>query len=162
MSNNILETLIGALVIAVAAAFFVFAFSNADLGGGGTSYAVTAKFNNVTGISAGTDVRLSGIKVGTVTGTELDKVTYQAIVSMDIDNSVELADDTSIRVSSDGLLGGSFLALEPGGGLAYLGDGDEITYTQGSVDLMGLIGQAVFSAGGSGEEKPAAEGAAAE
>jgi len=155
MSNNLLETLIGALVIAVAAAFFAFAFSSADFGSGSDSYKVSAKFANVTGISAGTDVRLSGIKVGTVTGTDLDKVTYQAVVHMQIDKGIELADDTSIRVSSDGLLGGSFLALEPGGGMDYLGDGDEITYTQGSVDLMGLIGQAMFSSGGDGEDKPA-------
>lgn len=156
MSNNLLETLIGAVVIAIAAAFFMFAFSNADFGGGGDSYTLKAKFNNVTGISSGTDVRLSGIKVGTVTGTELDKVTYQAVVSMQIEQGVELADDTSLRVSSDGLLGGSFLALEPGGGMDILGDGDEITYTQSSIDLIGLIGQMVFSGGGDGGDAAAA------
>lgn len=145
MSNSAVETLIGAAVIGVAGFFFFYAYDATGSGGAATSYSVTARFQNATGISSGTDVRLSGIKIGTVSETKLDPVSYQAIVSLSLDKEVELSDDSSIKVASEGLLGGSYLSIEPGGSMDLLEEGSEIEYTQSSVDLMSLLGQAVFS-----------------
>ncbi len=155
MGGNLVETLMGAVVLAVAGAFLVFAYSSA-----GTrvvdGYTLTAKFNRVDGLTLGSDVRMSGIKVGTVIDQTLDLETFYAVVKMEIDSSIELPDDSSIKVTSEGLLGGNYLALEPGGSEDLLGAGDEVEHTQGSVDLMALISQAVFSAG-SGSKTQTAE-----
>ncbi len=160
MESRLVETLIGAAVLAIAGLFFAFAYSSADVQTN-AGYNVMARFDNAGGITPGTDVRMSGIKVGTVTNVALNPTTYRAEVNLNITGEVELPDDSSVKVTSDGLLGGSYLAIEPGGGMDYLEDGGEIAYTQGSVDLMSLIGQAVFAFtegdGSSGEEAAPAD-----
>jgi len=145
MKDNLVETLIGAAVLAVAGLFFMFAYNTANVSTGTDAITLSARFQNATGITAGTDVRLAGIKIGTVTGTELDPVSYQAIVRFSVDNTIEVPEDSSLKIASEGLLGGSYLELEPGGAFDMLADGGEVEFTQGYVDLMGLIGQAVFS-----------------
>ncbi len=152
MGGNLVETLIGAVVLVVAGVFLLFAYSTADLGTV-DGYQLTAKFERIDGISVGDDVRMSGIKVGTVSSQHLDMETFLAVLNLNIDDGVELPDDTSIKVASEGLLGGSYLSIEPGGGEELLKSGDEIKYTQGSVNLMDLIGQAIFSGGGQGDNK---------
>ncbi|MGB0921232.1 MAG: outer membrane lipid asymmetry maintenance protein MlaD [Alphaproteobacteria bacterium] len=154
MENRLVETLIGASVLAVAALFFAFAYSSADVQSG-NGYNLIARFDNAGGVTPGTDISVSGIKVGTVTKVALNPDTYRAEVTLNITSDIELPDDTSIKVTSDGLLGGSYLALEPGGGLDMLQDGDEIAYSQGSVDLMSLIGKAVFAFTEGGDDKSA-------
>ena len=147
MQNSIVETLIGAAVIAVAAFFFMFAYSStgsAPVSG----YDVMAKFNRADGVNIGTDVRLSGIKIGTVASMNLDPQTYSAVVTLALDNSVKLPDDSSARITSEGLLGNQYISIEPGGSMDYIKPGGEIENTQGSVDLMGLLGKAVFGATG--------------
>jgi phospholipid/cholesterol/gamma-HCH transport system substrate-binding protein len=147
MQNSIVETLIGAVVIAVAAFFFYFAYSStgsAPVSG----YDVIAKFNRVDGVSVGTDVRLSGIKVGTVKSMALDPKTYNAVVTIALENSVKLPDDSSVRVTSEGLLSSQYLSIEPGSSPDILKPGGEIENTQGTIDLIGLLGKAVFSASG--------------
>ena len=147
MQNSIVETLIGAAVIAVAAFFFMFAYSStgsAPVSG----YDVMAKFNRADGVNIGTDVRLSGIKVGTVAGMALDPKTYSAVLTLALENSVKLPDDSSARITSEGLLGNQYISIEPGGSQDYLKPGGEIENTQGSIDLMGLLGKAVFGATG--------------
>ena len=114
MQNNTVETLIGAIVVVVAAAFLFFAYSSTNtcaLSG----YEVLAKFQRVDGLAVGTDVRLSGIKVGNVSALELDPKTYQAKVHLNIHQEVKLPDDSSIMVTSSGLLGSSYLSISPGG-----------------------------------------------
>lgn len=139
LKENLFEAIVGALVIAVAIGFVAFAYGR-TAGGLGERYAVTARFPNVTGVATGTDVRLSGMKVGTVTAQELDPATYQAVLTLGIDSTVKLPADSSAAITSEGLLGGSYIALTPGGDPAMLRPGDEITDTQGATDLMGLIG----------------------
>ncbi len=138
MNHNLVETLIGAIVIAAAAAFLAFAYSNTDIGGV-SGYELSARFSRVDGLNIGSDVRLSGIKVGTVTKQELDPTTYQAVVHMTVAPSVRLPEDTFAKITSEGLLGGNYLALDPGGSDIFLEPGDEIMQTQGAVDLLGLI-----------------------
>lgn len=147
MANNFVETLIGALVLAVAGVFLFFAFTRTDVGQV-AGYELSASFDSVDGIVIGSDVRLSGIKVGTVTGQELDPATFRAQVLMAISPEVELPEDSSAKITSEGLLGGNYISLLPGGSPDVLVDGDEIEFTQGSIDLLGLIGQAIFSATG--------------
>ncbi|RJF87902.1 outer membrane lipid asymmetry maintenance protein MlaD [Oleomonas cavernae] len=149
MSSNLVETLIGAVVIGVAAVFLIFAYTNVGARTGG-GYDVVARFDRVDGLPTGADVRISGIKVGSVTAQLLDPKTYRATVHLSISAGIELPDDSSAKIASEGLLGGAYIAIEPGGSDKPLQAGGEIKYTQSSVDLMGLISRAVFgSADGS-------------
>jgi phospholipid/cholesterol/gamma-HCH transport system substrate-binding protein len=152
MQNGFVETLLGAAVVAVAAFFFYYGWNTT---GSGTvaGYELVARFDRIDGVSVGTDVRLSGIKIGSVTSQELDQKTYRALVRMNIKPDVAVPDDSSIKVASEGLLGGAYLAVSPGGSDDMLKTGGEFSTTQGSVDLIGLLGQAMFS-GGDSEKKP--------
>lgn len=144
MSGSIVETIIGAVVIAVAGFFLTYAYTstgNRGLGG----YALVAKFDKVDGLSIGGDVRMSGIKVGTVTGQSLDPESYRAVVNFTVDSNIKIPDDSAAKIASLGLLGGNYLALEPGGSDNMLKAGEEMRYTQGAVSLLDLIGQAIFS-----------------
>src|SRR5436305_9121214 len=152
MNDRSVEAAIGALVIVVAAAFFAFAYATSGKGGVRNGYTVAAEFDNVAGVSTGTDVRLAGIKIGTVIGQTLDSQNYQARITMAIDPSVKLSDDSTARVTSEGLLGSTFIALEPGGSETMLADGGQITNTQGAVDIWTLISQAMFEGKGKGGE----------
>ena len=118
MQGNAIETIVGALVIAVAAAFLYVGYHAVEIGGGG-GYVITARFDRVDGISVGSDVRISGIKVGTVSKLELDQKTYLAAVSIDMAPTVQIPEDSSVKITSEGLLGGSYLSLEPGGSEEY-------------------------------------------
>ncbi len=147
MQSSFLETLTGAAVIAIAAIFLFFAYTSTDAGTT-SGYELTIDFDRVDGLVPGADVRLSGIKIGTVLKQELDPKTYFARVTISVAPDVELPDDTSAKISAEGLLGGNYIALTPGGSEDMLADGDEIRFAQGSIDLIGLVSQAVFSAGG--------------
>ena len=108
------------------------------------TYEITAVFNEVSGLISGSDVRLSGIKVGSVSSQTLDIDTFEAVVSMQISNDIKIPTDSSAKISSEGLLGGNYISIEPGGSDETLIDGDVIEFTQGSIDLIGLLGNAVF------------------
>lgn len=143
--STTLETAVGAAVVALAVAFFGYAYKTAGVGGGAGSggYTLIAEFDNAEGINVGTDVRLAGIKVGSVTAQKLNPESYQAHIEMTVDKLVSLSDDSAAKITSEGLLGGKFIALEPGGSDAKLEPGGQFSYTQGSVDLWALIGQAM-------------------
>jgi phospholipid/cholesterol/gamma-HCH transport system substrate-binding protein len=148
MQNSIVETLIGAAVVAVAVLFLAFAYSSTG-SGPVSGYEVMAKFNRADGVNVGSDVRLSGIKVGTVSKLSLDPKTYNAVVTMALARDVKLPDDSSIRITSEGLLGNQYLSIEPGSSMKYIMAGGEIENTQGAIDLVGLLGKAVFGASNS-------------
>jgi phospholipid/cholesterol/gamma-HCH transport system substrate-binding protein len=150
MGGNAVETLIGAVVLAVAGIFLFFAYSNAGVGTE-RGYQLNALFDRVDGLNVGSDVRLSGIKVGSVTAAALDPKTFRAKVTFTVHDEVVLPDDSAAKIASQGLLGGNYLQLDPGGSDTNLAPGGTIKYTQGAVDLMGLIGQAVFSYTGGGK-----------
>jgi phospholipid/cholesterol/gamma-HCH transport system substrate-binding protein len=143
MGSKTVETLVGAVVIIVAVVFFVFAYNKADVARV-SGYELSGIFSSVGSLKPGDEVRLSGIKVGSVLGMRLDPEYYQAIVTMSIDNNVKLPDDTTASISADGLLGGSFVSLQPGFSDVQLADGGEITITQGAVNIMDLISRALF------------------
>lgn len=147
MQNSVVETLVGAAVIAVAVLFVTYAYTSTGAGAV-SGYEVVAKFNRADGVNVGSDVRMSGIKVGTVSKMALDPATYNAVLTIALDNSVQLPEDSSVRITSEGLLGNQYLSIEPGGSPDKIRAGGEIEYTQGSVDLIGLLGKAVFGATG--------------
>ncbi|HTN96232.1 MAG TPA: outer membrane lipid asymmetry maintenance protein MlaD [Nordella sp.] len=158
MKNTTVETAIGALVILIAAGFFVFAYSTSGAGTASGGYMLKAEFDNVAGVNTGTDVRLAGIKIGTVVSQTLNPDNYQAVVMMTIDPKLKLTDDTTAKITSEGLLGSNFVALEPGGSEIILANGGEITNTQGAVDIWSLISRAMFEGkggGGGSGDKPA-------
>ncbi len=156
MNGNLFEALIGAVVLVVAALFLVFAFTSANIGAV-EGYEVVAKFDRIDGLNVGSDVRLSGIKVGTVTKQDLDHETFLAVVRMSIDPTIQLPIDSSAQIVTDGLLGGKFMAIVPGGDLENIEPGGEITFTQSPIILENLIGQLIFGAGNdeSAEEEAA-------
>jgi phospholipid/cholesterol/gamma-HCH transport system substrate-binding protein len=158
LKENLIEALIGALVLLAGIWFVVFAYQRTSGGASaGGDYTVTARFPNVSGVAVGTDVRLSGMKVGTVAAERLDPQSYQAVLELSLDDGVKLPADTAAAITAEGILGGSYIALQPGGETAYLKDGDEIMETQGSVDLMGLIGQVINRTGSAPAEGEAKE-----
>ena len=146
MKDNLVETLVGFGVIVVAAIFIFYGYSATD-SSSSDGYVISAEFDRVDGLTIGSDVRMSGIKVGTVTALSLDSQSYAANVSIIISSDIDLPDDTSAKITSEGLLGGNYISLSAGGSEDMLSGGDEILYTQGSVDLIGLVSQALFSAG---------------
>ena len=152
MRRNAIETIMGAVVLVVAAFFIVFAYSSADIGAV-SGYEVTAKFDRVDGVREGTDVRLSGIKVGTVVSEKLEPETYFAVLTLSVENSVKLPTDTSAKVASDGLLGGKYIALTPGADEKLLAPGGEITHTQSAINLEDLVSRYIFSSPAKKENK---------
>lgn len=144
MSNRLIETLAGAAVITVAVAFAAYSYSRAGIGTV-DGYEISASFNRIDGLAVGNDVRISGVKVGTVIEQDLNPETYMAVVKMSVRSDIMLPLDSSAKIASDGLLGGKFVALEPGGDIDMIAAGGEIEYTQGSVNLEDLIGQAIYS-----------------
>jgi phospholipid/cholesterol/gamma-HCH transport system substrate-binding protein len=152
MQKNILETLMGAIVLIVAGAFLSFAYKGSQMKVE-DGYQVSGKFANATGISLGSDVRVGGIKVGVVSGMELDPQTYEAVLSLQIRNATKLPKDSSASIVSSGLLGEKFISVTPGGDDKMLADGGQIDYTQSSVNLEELIGKFMFSGGGVDKDK---------
>jgi len=157
MNRNLLETVMGAVVIVVAVIFLVFAYHSAEIRSV-SGYTVTAKFDHIDGVREGADIRLSGIKVGSILSTSLDPKTFQAVMKLSIDNSIKLPTDTIATITQNGLLGDQYLSLVPGSADKTIQPGGEIGYTQSAPNLMQLFGQAVFSMSGGGA-KPA-DGAA--
>ena len=143
MSRSLAETLLGAAVLAVAIGFVVFAYTRSGVATV-SGYEVSAAFNRVDGIANGSDVRIGGIKIGSVIERELDPVTFQAVLHMSIDESVELSVDSTAAVVSDGLLGGKFIDIQPGAEEALLAGGGRIGYTQSSLLLEELIAKFAF------------------
>lgn len=146
------ETILGAIVAAVAIGFLTFAVTRAGAGESSGGYPLTARFNRVDGVNVGADVRVSGVKVGTVTAVAIDPKTYLAKLTLSVSPAVKLPDDSSARVASDGLLGGAYVALEPGGSADLLASGGEILNTTGTVDLLSLLAAAAGNAGAKQEE----------
>lgn len=146
MSRNVIETVMGAVVLAVAVVFLVFAYSMANVGGRGGGADYLARFDRVDGITVGSDVRIGGVKVGTVTGQRLvPEDFYRVELTLAIDDSLPLSTDTAAVVTSESLLGGRYLALEPGGMPDIIPAGGMIAYTQSTPGIEQLLGQVIYS-----------------
>lgn len=144
MKSNLLEVVMGAVVLIVSVFFVIFAYSTSQWQPS-TGYEIYAKFDRIDGIMRGSDVRLSGVKVGTVKDIRLDPHTYLAVVNISVAPHIQLPKDSAAEIVSDGLLGGKFLSLVPGGEDEHIPRGGEIKHTQAAVSLESLIGQFIFS-----------------
>lgn len=151
MAEDRTEVLVGGVVLAAAIGFLAYAASATGFGKGpADSYPLTASFRSLQGISEGADVRIAGVKVGTITDISLNPVTFRADMTLTMGTQYELPDDSAILVSSEGLLGGNYIEIIPGGSPFNLEPGGEIEDTQGSVSLVTLLMK--FVSGGSDGE----------
>lgn len=139
MSNSAAEAAIGAVVLAAAAGFAFYAAQSSGAAPGQGVKSLTARFPSVEGIAVGTEVRLAGIRVGAVTALELDTANFEAKAAFTVRDDLDLPEDTEVKIESEGLLGGSFLELTPGGSDFMLQPGDEIMDTRGAESLLNLL-----------------------
>ena len=141
--DTLAETIIGALVVLVAVGFLGYALTRSGHGAARDGYPLVAHFNKVDGVAVGSDVRLAGVKVGTVEAVSLEPSTYMAKLTLAISPSVSVPEDSAAKIATDGLLGGAYVSLEAGGSDKMLKHGGEIEQTQGAVDLLTVLSSAV-------------------
>ncbi len=144
MQRNVIETVMGGVVLIVAAMFVGIAFRS----GTATTpagYQVTAEFDDASGMGPGSEVRMSGVKIGTVAAQDLDPVTFLATITLIINDDIQLPVDSSAKILPDGLLGGNFLALEPGAEEEIIQSGGRIEFTQSAINVVELISRFVFN-----------------
>lgn len=144
MKRSVIETILGAVVLLVAGVFLTFSYRTANVATG-TGYELVANFSGIGGLKVGDDVQISGVKVGAVSGVKLDDKTYLAQVRVNIASSIKLPRDTAALISSESLLGGRYLSLEPGADEDFIEPGGTIEYTQAPQNLEQLLGQFIFS-----------------
>jgi phospholipid/cholesterol/gamma-HCH transport system substrate-binding protein len=149
MTYSAAEVAVGGAVLAAALVFGAYTVQSTGFSLGTSGYELRASFRSIEGVSVGTDVRLAGVKVGTVTDIDLNAETYRADTVVALQEGVLVPDDSVIAIASEGLLGGNFVEISPGGSLFYYEAGEEILDTQGSVSLLTLLLRYV---GGSSEE----------
>ncbi|MTI09216.1 outer membrane lipid asymmetry maintenance protein MlaD [Curvivirga aplysinae] len=143
MKRHVIETLLGGLVLFAAAAFLFVGFLNVETGSS-SGHLVEARFNSVDGLTVGSDVRIGGVKVGTVTKQYVDTNSFEAVVKFTVDDEVELPNDSQVLISSNGLLGGKYLRIVPGHSEAVIGDEGELENTKDALSLEDLLGRAIF------------------
>ena len=154
--RNTADLIAGAVVLVVAIGFLGYALANTGRGLGGGGYTLHAAFDSVDGLSVGSDVRVAGVKVGDITSMRIDPDSYRADVNFTVADNIKLPKDSDAAVVSDGLLGGKYLRLRPGGDTAMLAPGGEITLTQPSINIEDLLGKFVIGGGvGDSSTKPA-------
>lgn len=142
--RNLTELVAGAVVLLVAAGFLGYAVANTGRGQI-DGYTLNAKFQRIDGLAVGADVRLAGVKIGSVNATSIDPTTYQAVVRFSVEPSIKLPTDSSAQITSDGLLGGKYMLLSPGGAEKMLPDGGTVTITQSAASLEDLLGKFIFN-----------------
>jgi phospholipid/cholesterol/gamma-HCH transport system substrate-binding protein len=149
MRQNVIETVIGFIVLVTAIAFFTYAYKNSGQSEDTKGYLVNATFQSAEGIVKGSDVMIAGIKVGTVEDLGLDKESYMAQVKMRLKEGLPIPQDSVAAIVSQGLLGGKYVVIMPGADEENLKDNDTIKHTQSSINFESLIGKFMFSKSGS-------------
>lgn len=163
MRANMIEAVMGAIVLIIATFFLIFAYTSSK-GGVYTGYPLVANFDRIDGITIGNDVRISGVKVGSIISIDIDPKTFLAQVTLTVRKGLALPTDTAAEITSESLMGGKYIALIPGGEEKTLTPGEQITYTQSSVSFENLLGKYLFSGkdskedGNSKAEKPKKKG----
>jgi phospholipid/cholesterol/gamma-HCH transport system substrate-binding protein len=155
MRENVSEVIVGAVVILAAAGFLLYAAQATGLARISGSYDVTASFRSAEGVRVGTDVRMSGVKIGTVTQLRLNTDTFRADAVIAVDRGVPIPEDSTAVVATEGLLGGTYVEIVPGGSLDNLAPGAEIIDTQGAVSVLNLLLTYIGGGGGSSGPAPA-------
>jgi len=155
MQRNVLETVMGAVVLLAAAAFLYILYGTSGVSAPSSGYHLVMRLDQGGSISPGTDVRAAGVKVGTVVKQEFDAKNFQAVITLDIDKKVELPTDSSANVDQDGLLGNSYVALQLGSDDTLMKEGDTFKYASGALSLNKLIGKVVSPTDGGSAPAPA-------
>ena len=148
---NYFEVIIGTIVLFCALIFLYSSTKSAKISVP-TGYKLQAKFDNASGIEAGSDVTISGVKVGTVNDYRLDPQSYRAVIEFSVQNDIKLPIDSSVKITSSGLLGSKYLEISPGSDEEFLINNSEILFTQSSISLEELLGKFLFSSGQKVEE----------
>ncbi|MDR0968320.1 MAG: outer membrane lipid asymmetry maintenance protein MlaD [Holosporaceae bacterium] len=138
------ETIVGVFVLAVAIFFFDYVYKRSGWQGA-DGYELIARFDKADGLSEGVDVKISGVKVGKIISVSVEPESFFAVVKFYVSKNLKLPKDSSASVASDGLFGGKYLSLTPGGETEFLKENDEIENTSGPINLESLIGKFVFS-----------------
>lgn len=147
MGENKAEVAVGGLVLATALGFGFYVLQSTGMSGSSGSYPLTASFRSAEGVSVGTDIRLAGVKVGTISQMALNPETFRADATLSVQENIQIPNDSAIAITSEGLLGGNFVEVIPGASYDYLAAGDEIIDTQGSVSLVSLLMKFVSGSG---------------
>lgn len=147
MRNSVIETFLGLIVVFTAIGFLAYGISIAS-SGTVKGYTIQAEFGNLASVSPGADVRVGGIKIGSVVGQQLDPVTYFPVITLNIDPRYKIPVDSVASVGNDGLMGGPFIALSIGSSEDTIPPGGMLNRTQDPVDVVDQIGRAIFSGGG--------------
>jgi phospholipid/cholesterol/gamma-HCH transport system substrate-binding protein len=142
--HGVAETLTGACVLAVAAGFLAYAVAHSGRTTG-SGYSLQARFDHIDGLNIGGDVKIAGVKVGTITDERIDPKTFNAVVTLTVRDDIQLPKDSGASITSESLLGGKYISLSPGGDETNLKPGQMITVTQSSVSLEELLGKFIFS-----------------
>ncbi len=147
------ETVVGVFVVI---GLFAIAYMTVKLGNvgflGEQSYSLIAKFSSVTGLRTGSPVNMLGLEVGRVESFEMDQENQVAVVTLKINNGIQIYDDAIASIKTEGLIGDKFISIDAGGGGDLLENGDTITDTESPTDLMELVSKYAFGDVGSGEE----------
>lgn len=144
MQRSVIETIMGGVVLIVAGLFLYLAYQATDLATDRSGFSLTGRFGAIDGLTLGSDVRVGGVKVGTVTETTIDPELYQAVVTLTLEKGIRIPSDSTASISGDGILGGKYVKLTPGVDEELLADGDEIFDTRDVVALEDLLGRAIF------------------
>lgn len=145
MKQGTLETLIGFAVLVVAFAFFIYAYNISNATKQMDGYLLEAHFENIEGLTVGSDVKMSGIKVGYVENIRLEKDTYFAIVKLRINKDVEVPSDSRVIISTSGLIGNKYVRINPGASEDNLAEGQKINLTQSALNIEDLIAKLMYS-----------------
>jgi phospholipid/cholesterol/gamma-HCH transport system substrate-binding protein len=160
MQRNAIEPILGALVLVAAIAFLVFAYNKAGQRSF-SGYPLTARFSSIDGLETGGDVKIGGVKIGQITSITIDPESYLAMVKFSVAPEIKLPVDSVASITTEGLLGGKYIGLEPGISDTMLKPGALITHTEASVSLENLIGKFMYSSGGDSKSGSAPAGGAA-
>ena len=145
MKHGFIETIVGFFVICVSVLFFIYIYNVSNQSKGKDGYALTASFESIEGILQGSDVKMSGVKIGYVDSIELSRDTFLADVKLCIDNSFELPEDSRAIITSSGLIGNRFINIVPGGAEESLKDNDNIKFTQSALNIEDLISKLMYA-----------------
>ena len=156
MKRSLAETILGAVVLLAAGLFLLYSIKTADIADN-NGYDVAADFSSIGGLKPGDIVQISGVKVGTISSVELLHESYLARVHMSIRDQYALPLDTAALITSEGLLGGQYMALEPGAEEDTIAPGGMIQYTQAPQNLEQLLGQSIFNMNDSEEKEGSSE-----
>ncbi len=156
MKRNVVETVLGAVVIIGAVVFLAFSYTSSNVGDV-DGYRITADFSDIGGLKVGDEVQVSGVKVGQIAGIALDPKAYLARVTIEVGQNIKLPSDTAALISSTSLLGGKYLQLEPGGAEDYIENNGRIEFTQAPQNLEQLLGKFIFSVSDKKDEEAPAE-----